>query len=261
MPGSALSSKCPDPCSIFKSSPRQMCPLGGDGHSPGETVGSRRTGGRGSERLGWLREVKNLWGPSPAEPPSTLRHCRQDPQHSGIWHPGYAASHPPLPESLAHTGSLLPLPPHRTCPPHPTPVALSHPGSLPSKLLSHSLWLAHLAPPQLYPRDRKISETIGHLSPRWERCLGIGGEGGGEGRGGGGGRCQGKEELGFLEWPLLSQHPRASWAITVNLGAHRTLPWGPKTCIWAMAHQALGLQRLRAPHLIMGFITHKGLFI
>lgn len=34
MPGSALSSKCPDPCSIFKSSPRQLCPLGGDGHSP-----------------------------------------------------------------------------------------------------------------------------------------------------------------------------------------------------------------------------------
>ena len=171
-------------------------------------MGSGRTVEAGAVR-GWdgSGEVKKLWGSSPCSGPSSLRYCRQDPQHSGVWHPGYTASHPPLPESLAHTGaSSLP----------PSPPGCSKPPRKPSfKPTVSCLQQPHLAPPPLYPRDIKISETIGHLFPRWERCLGIGGEGGGEGRW----RWRRTMPRGRRNWDswnfcLLSQHPRASRAIT-----------------------------------------------
>lgn len=74
--------------------------------------------------------------------------------------------------------------------------------------------------------------------------------------------AKGKEELGFLEFLLPEPTPKSEPGNKQNLGTHRTLALGTRDmCIWAMADQALGLQRLRAPHLIMGFITHKGLFI
>lgn len=74
--------------------------------------------------------------------------------------------------------------------------------------------------------------------------------------------AKGKEELGFLEFLPPEPTPKSELGNNQNLGAHRTLVLGTQDmCIWAMAHQAPGLQRLRAPQLIMGFITHKGLFI
>lgn len=114
---------------------------------------------------------------------------------------------PPIPHCLSPWLTQEPLPclPHRTCPPHPPPpAALSHPGSLPSKLLSHTS-TAPSGPTTAVPRQKDLRDNwplvpqMGEVPESWWRR----GRGGEKWRG----RCQGEGGIGtHLEFLPPGQH-------------------------------------------------------
>ena len=99
---------------------------------------------------------------------------------------------PPIPHCLSPWLTQEPLP----CLPHPL-AALSHPGSLPSNLLSHAcdspIWPHHRCTQETQRSQRQLATC----SPDGRGAWGLVEKGAGRGDGGGGGRCQGEGGIGI----------------------------------------------------------------